>query len=192
MPGGRPRGFDAEAALDRALEVFWRQGYEGTSLADLTAAMGINKPSLYAAFGNKEELFARALDRYLAGPGAFVAEALEAPTAREIVERMVYGAIELVAGEGAVGGCLSVGGLHACGPDAEPVRREVAARRRAGDLALARRLEEVGDLPSGCTPTDLVRLVTTLTDGFAVQARAGHDRESMRRTAALVLTSLGW
>ncbi|MBB5133734.1 AcrR family transcriptional regulator [Thermocatellispora tengchongensis] len=192
MPGGRPRGFDADVALDRALEVFWRQGYEGTSLADLTAAMGINRPSLYAAFGNKEELFGRVLDRYLAGPGAFATEALEEPTARQVVERLVYGAIELVAGEDSVGGCLSVGGLHACGPDAEPVRREVAARRRAGDLALTRRLEEADDLPPGCTPADLVRLVTTLTDGFAVQARAGHDRETMRRTAALVLNALGW
>jgi AcrR family transcriptional regulator len=61
---GRPRFFDAEAALDRAVEVFWRQGYEGASLSDLTAAMGINRPSMYAAFGNKDDLFRRAVARY--------------------------------------------------------------------------------------------------------------------------------
>ena len=73
MPGGRPRAFDPDAALDRALEVFWRQGYEGTALTDLTAAMGISKPSLYAAFGNKEELFAAVIDRYISAlPGKVV------------------------------------------------------------------------------------------------------------------------
>jgi AcrR family transcriptional regulator len=98
MPGGRPRAFDPEAALDAALEVFWRQGYEGTSLAELTEAMGINRPSLYASFGNKEQLFGAALDRYFTGPGAYAADALEAPTVREVVERLVFGAVELTSG----------------------------------------------------------------------------------------------
>src|SRR5437867_5809784 len=83
---GRPRAFDVEQALDRALEVFWRKGYEGTSLPDLTRAMGINRPSLYAAFGNKETLFRKALDRYAAGPAAYVHAALDEPTARAVAE----------------------------------------------------------------------------------------------------------
>ena len=84
---GRPREFDAEDALDRALEVFWRKGYEGASLAELTEAMGINRPSLYAAFGNKEALFRLAFDRYADGPAAYTREALEAPTARGVPSR---------------------------------------------------------------------------------------------------------
>jgi AcrR family transcriptional regulator len=77
MPMGRPRAFDIEKALDQALQVFWHKGYEGASLSDLTAAMGINRPSLYAAFGNKEELFRKALERYIEGPASYVEHALQ-------------------------------------------------------------------------------------------------------------------
>src|SRR5437870_13048980 len=81
---GRPRAFDAEKALDRALTVFWRKGYEGTSLPDLTRAMGINRPSLYAAFGNKQSLFKKAVARYCQGPGAYTRAALDLPSARAV------------------------------------------------------------------------------------------------------------
>src|SRR6476620_3388960 len=88
---GRPRTFDADRALARALDVFWRKGYEGASLPDLTRAMRINRPSLYAAFGNKEALFRRALDRYNDGPAAYVKTALELPTARATAEALIRG-----------------------------------------------------------------------------------------------------
>src|SRR5271156_2850321 len=96
MSKGRPRGFDAEKVLDRALKVFWRKGYEGASLPDLTGAMGVNRPSLYAAFGNKEALFRKVIDRYASGPAAYVGEALEEPTARGVVERLFRGAVDLL------------------------------------------------------------------------------------------------
>src|SRR6185503_15427259 len=91
MPAGRPREFDLDEALDRALEVFWRKGYEGASLPDLTKAMKINRPSLYAAFGNKEALFRKAIDRYVERTMAHVGEALREPTARGVVERLFRG-----------------------------------------------------------------------------------------------------
>src|ERR1700740_396023 len=108
MAGGRPRALDADEALDRALEVFWRQGYEGTSLSDLTAAMGINRPSLYAAFGNKEQLFRRALNRYLSGPAACVGEALKEPTARQVAERTLRGVVEQMSDPKRPKGCMVV------------------------------------------------------------------------------------
>jgi AcrR family transcriptional regulator len=193
MPGGRPRTFDADAALDRALEVFWRQGYEGTTLSDLTAAMGINRPSLYAAFGSKDQLFTRVLDRYLTGPGAFAEQALDAPTAREVVERLAYGAVDLTTGPRTPHGCLSVNTVQACGPEAEPARRDAIARRRGSRTALKRRLERArreGDLPPDANPAELAGFVTMLTDGIAVQAAAGASRAELRRVVATALR--GW
>ncbi|MFI7440698.1 TetR/AcrR family transcriptional regulator [Nonomuraea indica] len=190
MPGGRPRAFDPDVALDRALEVFWRQGYEGTSLSDLTAAMGINRPSLYAAFGNKDELFTKVVDRYVSGPGAFADEALAAPTVREVVERLVRGAVELTAGEHTPHGCLNVNTVHACGPDAAPARRTSLACRMAGETALRRRFEQADDLPDGHDPTTLAHLVHTITDGIAVQAAGGRTREDLHQVADLALRTL--
>src|SRR5262249_60696540 len=93
---GSPRALHVDRALAGALQVFWKKGYEGASLSDLTKAMGITRPSLYAAFGDKEMLFRKALDRYGDGPGAYVREALEEPTARAVAERLMRGAVDLL------------------------------------------------------------------------------------------------
>lgn len=186
----RPRMFDADEALDRALRVFWRKGYEGTSLADLTKAMQINRPSLYAAFGNKEGLFRRALDRYAEGPAAFAREALAAPTARAVVERLWSGAIDQLADPRSPRGCLLVQGALACGDAAESVRRELATRRAAGVAALRERLERAvaeGDLPSDADPDDLARFVTAVSHGMSVQAAGGATREDLERVVRTAL-----
>src|SRR3954447_5416059 len=123
----RTRDFDIDTAIDRAMHEFWRKGYEGTSLTDLTAAMGINRPSLYAAFGNKEGLFRRVVERYVAGPGQRVHAALEAPSAREAVERLleVYCDVPSDTSERPQG-CLLVQGALACSDAGEEIRRELA------------------------------------------------------------------
>src|SRR6202048_610400 len=135
---GRPRSFDIDGALDRALQVFWRKGYEGTSLSDLTKAVGVNRPSLYAAFGGKEALFRKALDRYLNGPAAYTQEALKEPTARAVVERLLQGAADLNTAPRNPGGCLTGQGGLACGEAGDSIRQELAASRAAGGGALPR------------------------------------------------------
>jgi AcrR family transcriptional regulator len=190
VPKGRPRAFDPALALDRALHVFWRQGYEGTSLTDLTEAMGINRPSLYAAFGNKEALFRKVLQRYASGPSAWIAQALEEPTARAVVERLLLGATGSPAQPGAPRGCLAVHGALACGGDADCIRRELAAFREEGVTAIRKRFERAkreGDLPSDANAADLARLISTILHGLAVQAAGGASPRELRRVAKLAL-----
>ena len=180
---GRPRSFDVDRALDCALQLFWRKGYEGTSLSDLTQAMGINRPSLYAAFGDKEALFRRALDRYAHGTAAYVREALDQPTARAVVEGLLRGAADLMTDSRNPAGCLNVQGALACNEVAEPIRRELISRRAGGEAALRRRLKRAkaeGDLPRGSNPSDLARYIATVVHGMAVQAAGGASRGELR------------
>jgi AcrR family transcriptional regulator len=190
VPTGRPREFDTDQALDRALEVFWRKGYEGTTLADLTEAMGINRPSLYAAFGNKEELFRKVLDRYAEGPASCVREALGEPNARGVAARLLSGGIDLVTDRRKPRGCLMVQGALACGEAAESIRKELLARRLAGEAAIRKRFEHArsdGDLPVDSNPADLARYIMAVMQGIAVQAASGASRAELRRVAALAL-----
>ncbi len=192
MAIGRPRGFDIQAALDQALEVFWRRGYDGASLAELTQAMGINRPSLYAAFGDKEALFRRALDRYAEGPAAFARAALEEPTARAVVEHLLLSAPEALTDPRFPAGCLAVQGALACSDAASGIRDELAARRQANEAALRERLERAqaqGDLPGGADPARLARFVATVFQGMAVQAAGGASREELADVARMALTA---
>lgn len=190
MPRGRPREFDIDRALESALRVFWRKGYEGASLADLTEAMGINRPSLYAAFGSKEGLFRKALDRYAAGPSAFLSAALDEPTARAVAERLLNGAIDLLTDPRHPQGCLMVQGALACGETAESVRQELIARRAEVEVGLCQRFERAqadGDLPADAVPADLARYLVTLMRGMAVQSASGDCRDALRRVAEIAL-----
>jgi AcrR family transcriptional regulator len=191
MPSGRTREFDADEALDRALGVFWARGYEGATLPELTAAMGINRPSLYAAFGNKEQLFLRALDRYQAGPLSFVAPALREPTARAAAEAILSGFIRCIqGGRGRARGCLIVSGALASGQEAEPVRRELARLRQATVAALQERFERAvreDELPRGTDCATLARYVATVLNGLAVQAASGATEAELRRVAATAM-----
>src|SRR6201982_3034669 len=126
---GRPRAFDPDAALDRAMHVFWAKGYEGASLSNLTRAMRINRPSLYAAFGNKEQLFRKVLGRYMDGPVAWFGKALAAAKARGVVEQIFLSTARMAEDHRIPTGWLLVTGALACG--SASARNEVAARRTA-------------------------------------------------------------
>jgi AcrR family transcriptional regulator len=181
---GRPREFCVDAALAAALRVFWSKGYEGASLTDLTEAMGITRPSLYAAFGNKESLFRKALDLYEREKLAFMSSALEAPTARGVAERILTQALEAQTSSCNPRGCLSVISSVACGAEAESVKAEVVARRGSVEAALLRRFERAaddGDLPPGTDPAGLVRYLMAVLQGMAVQAGSGVSREKLKQ-----------
>ncbi len=187
---GRPRAFDADKALDRALAIFWRQGYEGASLPALTKAMGINRPSLYAAFGNKEALFRKAVERYEGGPAGYAHKALKKPTAREVVEALLEGIVALLTTPRNPGGCLMVQGALACGKNANRIRQELASRRAAGVAAIRRRFRRAineGDLPASADASGLARFVATVMHGLAVQAASGASRKELLRVTDMFL-----
>ena len=192
MPGGRPRTFDADDALERAVEVFWRYGYEGASLHELTAAMGVNKPSLYAVFGSKEELFRRAVARYAEIDMAYARKALEQLTARDVLRTLLHDNVDALTQPGRPPGCLSIQGGVSCGPDNAGVAEFLAASRLAGEQALADRLARAvdeGDLAATSDPTALARFVMTFSEGQAVHAAAGAQRDQLRQSADIALTA---
>lgn len=189
-PRGRPRGFDADEALERAVRVFWAQGYEGASLDDLTSAMGINRTSLYRAFGNKEALFGLALQRYTDTSGSYVASALEQPTARGVAGAFLRGAVESTTGEGLPAGCLGVQGALAAGEQGCAARKALITWREGGVGLLRARLEQAaheGDLPATADPALLARYLMTVANGIAVQAAGGTTRGELHRVADMAL-----
>jgi len=172
--------------------VFWEKGYEGTSMADLTEAMGITKPSLYAAFGNKEELFRKAFDRYVNGPAGYAKEALKQPTARAVVESLLYGEVDAVPDPECPAGCLSINGALTCGQAAESIKEELRPRRAEWENDLRLRLERAkaeGDLPASADAAVLARYLATMSQGIAVQAVGGATRPELKKVVAMVLAT---
>ncbi len=189
---GRPRAFDPDAALERAMHVFWAKGYEGAALSDLTRAMRINRPSLYAAFGNKEQLFRKVLDRYMNGPLAFFGNALTAAKARDVIKQIFLGVVKMSSDPRTPVGCLVVQGALACGDAAGSVRKEIAALRAAAKVALRRRLQRAkreGDLPPNANPAELSHYVMTVLHGMAVQSADGASGGQLRRVADIALSA---
>lgn len=189
---GRPREFDVDVALEQAMRVFWAQGYEGASLADLTEAMGITRTSLYAAFGSKEALFRKAVERYSAGPAAYGERALEEPTARAVAQAFLRGAAETTTQLGTPSGCLAVQGALATGPGDQAVRDALADWRNHTHERLQERLQravEEGDLPPDADPDLLGRYLVTVANGIAVQAASGVGRTQLQHVAEMALRS---
>ncbi|MBR0956797.1 TetR/AcrR family transcriptional regulator [Bradyrhizobium japonicum] len=193
MGMGRPREFDAEMALDQAMEVFWRHGYEGATIAQLTEAMGINPPSLYACFGNKEGLLKAALDRYAKLRGAWMDEVVAAPTARAVAERMLMGIADKQTDPANPPGCLLVQGGIACGTGSENVPFELAARRAQNEDQLRERFVRAkaeGDLKESADPAALARYVSAVSVGMGVMASSGADREALRQVASVAVQAV--
>ena len=189
-PRGRPPAFDHDEALEKALQLFWQHGYEGTSMAELMQAMGMNKPSIYAAFGNKEELFRKALQRYLNGPVAYAAEALQEPTARQVVEKFLTESVMLLASQKMPKGCLLVQAALSCGQGSALIQQELTAQRQRFEGALRQRFEQAradGDLAADTDPAALARFVATVHQGISVQAASGARQEELMAVVELAL-----
>ena len=187
---GRPRGFDADEALERAMRVFWEKGYEGSSLSDLTSAMGISRTSMYAAFGNKEDLFRWALERYTEGPAEYGARALQEPTARQVATAFLNGSVRATTRPDRPAGCLGVQGCLAAGATARNPREALIAWRNGGASRLRERFQQAvdeGDLPSGTDAALLARYIMTVSNGIAVQAAGGTTRNDLQQVADAAL-----
>ena len=175
MTVGRPREFDPDLIEDVAMKLFWERGFDGVSISDVSAATGVNRRGIYAEFGSKENLFARATQRYLAGPGDYMTEALTQPSARDVAEAMMHGAANTVSGD--IRGCLTVGRA----PGLAEVRDETVRR-------LADRFDAAAELP-GTDALLTARWVVAVCQGIAIQARSGASRDELHAVADLAMAA---
>ncbi|MCT2586890.1 TetR/AcrR family transcriptional regulator [Actinophytocola sp. S1-96] len=170
--------------------VFWEHGYEGASLVNLTEAMGISTTSMYATFGNKEELFRKALERYSEGPGAYVTRALDEPTALGVATAILAGTVRTTTRAARPHGCLGVQGALATGDTARGARDRLAAWRNDVYSRVRERFQRAvddGDLPADTDPAFLARYVTTVSAGIAVQAASGVGSDELQEIADVAL-----
>lgn len=182
-PRGRPRNFDVDEALGNALCVFWENGYEGTSLADLTKAMGINRPSLYATFGNKEQLFRKALDRYINEGSECFRALLNGDDARKSLELVLRNAADIQTAGNHPRGCLLVQGAMSCGEQAQPIKEELTKRRGEAEKWLRlrfKRAQEEGEIAANADPVGLARFYAAVMQGMSVQAASGANRKALQ------------
>ena len=174
------------------MHVFWEKGYEGTSLTDLTEAMGIKRSSMYASFGNKQALFGAVLGRYAEGPLAWMGEVLDQPTARRVVEALLYGALAFLTDDSHPRTCISIQNL-AGGVESEPIRDAMIEWRKGGEAAIRKRLERAraeGDFPQHLNPGDFARYLMTIQTGLGVQVANGASRAQIARVVRIALQSM--
>jgi AcrR family transcriptional regulator len=188
---GRPRQFDVETAIETATDFFWRNGYEGTSLSDLTAGIGITPPSFYFAFRSKQELFRLVVERYFAIHRDRVEVACQEATARAVATKMFYGYADAITNPAHPPGCLGMNSALPCSPE-NPLRNWLADLRKQLRLKLRKRFMAArvsGDLPSDADPDALARLAVTVAWGMAVEAQSGATRRDLHATIGAALTA---
>ena len=196
-PRGRPRSFDEKQALEKATQVFWSKGYDGVTIDDLVAGMGVGRPSLYAVFGDKRAIFLRVLKAYAEAKGVLAAKALLAPPSlRESLAGFLRFTVESATQKGSASGCL----IECVAPlvnDAEV--RQFVQNAEAGALALVERrfgdAISAGEIPTDCPVAVRARQVINFARGLTMSARIGRPRKTLLKDAeevtALILLSRG-
>ncbi len=191
---GRPTAFDKEAALDVAMRLFWERGYEGASMADLSQAMGIHPSSIYAAFGDKQALFALAAKRYIEVPGQYMVRALAEPTFETFIRAAFYNTVEFLGAKEHPASCFTLTGSLSCGIDTEPAKALMLDIRLRNEAVLKARLlkaRRAGEFSKEENIDDYTRYLSSLLSGLAVQAANGSTRAQLKRTAEMALRHLG-
>jgi AcrR family transcriptional regulator len=192
---GRPIEFDKNAALEPAMLLFWQRGYEGTSMADLTHAMGLNPSSIYAAFGDKHALFSLAVNRYMETRSQYATKALAQPTLKRVIRALFRNTVAFLATPGHPPGCMTLVGAIGCGVQAAPARDLTAEIRRQNQVALRERLlkaKKGGELPNGINVDDYTRYLSSILAGLSIQAANGSPKKELKRTAQMALRHLGY
>jgi len=192
---GRPISFDKEAALEAAMLLFWERGYEGTSMADLTQAMGLNPSSIYAAFGDKHALFSLAVKRYMDSRAQYATKALEEPTLKRVIRALFDNTVAFLTAPGHPPTCMTLAGAMACSVDATPARDLMTEIRKQNQVAMRQRLlkaRKSGELLRGINVDDYTRYLSSILAGLSIQAANGSTKEELTRTAQLALRHPGY
>ncbi len=190
---GRPRSFDEDQAIDAAMRVFWEKSFEGTTMTDLTDATGLSRSSIHAAFGSKEGLFLRAVERYKSGPIRYIPKALAEPTLPRAIEALFRGMVNSLSIPGNPKGCLSIHGALACGTDCELVTQVMVKWRRSNENLIKERIQRAqreGELGREVNAADYARYIATIMMGIGIQAVNGAGRAELSRTVDMALQFL--
>jgi AcrR family transcriptional regulator len=192
---GRPISFDKDAALEAAMLLFWERGFEGTSMADLTQAMGLNPSSIYAAFGDKHALFSLAVKRYLDTRAQYATEALEKPTLEKVIRALFDSTVAFLTTPGHPPTCMTLGGAMGCSVDATPARDLMTEVRIQNEAAMRERFlqaRQSGELSKDVNVDDYTRYLSLMLAGLSVQAANGSTKAELKRTAQMALRYLGY
>jgi AcrR family transcriptional regulator len=192
---GRPIGFDKDAALEAAMLLFWKRGFEGTSMAELTQVMGLNPSSIYAAFGDKHALFQLAVKRYMDSRAQYATKALEEPTLEEVIRALFDNTVAFLTTPGHPPTCMTLAGAMGCSLDAAPARDLLTEIRKQNEVAIRKRLLQArksGELPKNINVDDYTRYLSSILAGLSVQAANGSTKAELKRTSRMALRHLGY
>jgi AcrR family transcriptional regulator len=192
---GRPISFDKDAALEAAMLLFWERGYEGTSMADLTQAMGLSPSSIYAAFGDKHALFALAVKRYMDRRAQYATRALEESTLEKVVRALFDNTVAFLTTPGHPPTCMTLAGAVGCSVEATPARDIMTEIRKQNEVAMRERFLQArksGELSKDVNVNDYTRYLSSILAGLSIQAANGSTKAELKRTSQMALRHLGY